>query len=125
VLDHQRTVLRTVVGYYRALADRGQIEISTTPFYHPILPLVHDNGARADVACRARRCRRPFAHPKTSRANALARDITRNCWRAPRGGVAIGRLGRPELIPILAGTRLRMVRHRRGNPLAQPRDIPR
>jgi alpha-amylase/alpha-mannosidase (GH57 family) len=31
-----------VVPAYRASAGRGQIEISTTPFYHPILPLICD-----------------------------------------------------------------------------------
>src|SRR5260370_28125287 len=28
---------------YRDLAQRGQTEISTTPFYHPILPLICDS----------------------------------------------------------------------------------
>jgi len=35
-------ILGRVVGEYRAAADRGQIEISTSPFYHPILPLLCD-----------------------------------------------------------------------------------
>ncbi|MGH9780262.1 MAG: glycoside hydrolase family 57 protein, partial [Candidatus Acidiferrales bacterium] len=32
-----------VLPEYRAAAERGQIEISTTPFYHPILPLLCDS----------------------------------------------------------------------------------
>ena len=32
---------------YREFAARGQIEISTTPFYHPILPLVCDSNIAA------------------------------------------------------------------------------
>ena len=28
---------------YREFTGRGQIEVSTTPFYHPILPLVCDS----------------------------------------------------------------------------------
>ena len=35
-------ILGRVVGEYRAAAERGQIEISTSPFYHPILPLLCD-----------------------------------------------------------------------------------
>src|SRR2546430_13960755 len=27
---------------HRQLADRGQVELTTTPFYHPILPLLLD-----------------------------------------------------------------------------------
>jgi alpha-amylase/alpha-mannosidase (GH57 family) len=39
----QREILGRVVPVYREFAARGQIEISTTPFYHPILPLVCDS----------------------------------------------------------------------------------
>jgi alpha-amylase/alpha-mannosidase (GH57 family) len=38
----QREILALVIPQYRKLAAAGQIEISTTPFYHPILPLVCD-----------------------------------------------------------------------------------
>ena len=31
-----------VLPEYRHAAERGQIEISTTPYYHPILPLLCD-----------------------------------------------------------------------------------
>src|SRR3990172_758801 len=34
----QLAILRAVFDAYRAAAARGQIEISTSPFYHPILP---------------------------------------------------------------------------------------
>jgi len=32
--------METVAPKYRELWDAGQIEIATTPFYHPILPLL-------------------------------------------------------------------------------------
>jgi alpha-amylase/alpha-mannosidase (GH57 family) len=35
--------LRRVLPVYREYAAKGQIEISTTPFYHPILPLLCDS----------------------------------------------------------------------------------
>jgi alpha-amylase/alpha-mannosidase (GH57 family) len=35
-------LLGGVIGRYRALAERGQIELSTTPYAHPILPLLLD-----------------------------------------------------------------------------------
>jgi len=38
----QLELLGRVLPEYRAAAERGQIEISTTPFYHPILPLLCD-----------------------------------------------------------------------------------
>ena len=38
----QRESLAAVLPVYREFATRGQIEIATTPFYHPILPLLWD-----------------------------------------------------------------------------------
>src|SRR6202008_2853034 len=39
----QREILALVLPEYRKLAASGQIEISTTPYYHPILPLLCDS----------------------------------------------------------------------------------
>ena len=39
----QREICAEVIPEYRKLAASGQIEISTTPFYHPILPLLCDS----------------------------------------------------------------------------------
>src|SRR5256884_9390122 len=39
----QLELLRLILPAYRDAASRGQIEISTTPFYHPILPLLCDS----------------------------------------------------------------------------------
>src|SRR5438309_2710179 len=42
LLDKQRELLAQVIPLHRRLADRGQVELTTTPFYHPILPLLFD-----------------------------------------------------------------------------------
>jgi len=39
----QAELLALVIPAYRKFAAKGQIEISTTPFYHPILPLLCDS----------------------------------------------------------------------------------
>ncbi len=39
----QTDILGRVLPVYRDFAAKGQIEISTTPFYHPILPLLCDS----------------------------------------------------------------------------------
>jgi len=39
----ERVILRQILPLYRAAAERGQIEISTSPYAHPILPLVIDS----------------------------------------------------------------------------------
>ncbi len=48
----RRTVNETlgeIVPEYRRLQDHGSIEISTTPFYHPILPILIDSRVDGDV----------------------------------------------------------------------------
>lgn len=47
LLAAQRRILAGVTGRWRALAARGQVELSTTPYHHPILPLVCDSDAAA------------------------------------------------------------------------------
>ena len=43
VIAAQLGIMAAVVPLYRRLRREGRAEISTTPFYHPILPLVHDS----------------------------------------------------------------------------------
>ena len=59
-LDKQRELLARVIPLHRKLADRGQIELTTTPFYHPILPLLlrQAAGARGDARRRPARLSR-------------------------------------------------------------------
>ena len=43
VARKESEALKRVLPVYREYAAKGQIEISTTPFYHPILPLLCDS----------------------------------------------------------------------------------
>ncbi len=49
VLDKHRRIMEQVVPLHRKMQEHGQIEVTTTPFYHPILPLILDT----DLARRA------------------------------------------------------------------------
>jgi alpha-amylase/alpha-mannosidase (GH57 family) len=47
IVGKQRESLAAVLPVYKEFAARGQIEISTTPYYHPILPLLCDSDIAA------------------------------------------------------------------------------
>src|SRR6202021_3794376 len=47
VTARERELLGKVLPAYADAAKKGSIEISATPFYHPILPLVCDTDAGA------------------------------------------------------------------------------
>ena len=82
----QREILARVIPEYRELARAGQIEISTTPYYHPIVPLVCDSNiaavAHPGVPLPAR-----FHYPEDARAQLrMAREyIERVAGVAPVG----------------------------------------
>ena len=42
LLDKQMEILSEVIPLHRKLAESGQVELTTTPFFHPILPLLID-----------------------------------------------------------------------------------
>jgi alpha-amylase/alpha-mannosidase (GH57 family) len=42
ISEIETRILSAVIPAYRAASDRGAAELSTTPFYHPILPLLCD-----------------------------------------------------------------------------------
>ena len=43
IAEKETAGLRRVIAAYRQAASRGQIELSASPFYHPILPLLCDS----------------------------------------------------------------------------------
>jgi alpha-amylase/alpha-mannosidase (GH57 family) len=42
VLDKHIEILGKIIPLHKELVERGQVELTTTPFYHPILPLLFD-----------------------------------------------------------------------------------
>jgi alpha-amylase/alpha-mannosidase (GH57 family) len=57
-------LLNKVIPEYRAAAERRQIELSASPFYHPILPLLCDTDIYLGTHPQARRPRQPFRRPE-------------------------------------------------------------
>jgi alpha-amylase/alpha-mannosidase (GH57 family) len=82
----QREIINAVIPEYRKLATKGQIEISTTPFYHPILPLLCDTNVASmshpNVALPPR-----FRYPQDARQQlVMAREFIQSRFgMAPTG----------------------------------------
>lgn len=84
--ERERALLAAVIPAYREAAGRGQIELATSPYYHPILPLLCDTDAHHEAHPGARLPRR-FRHPEDA-ADQIRRAIARHaaCFgRAPDG----------------------------------------
>jgi alpha-amylase/alpha-mannosidase (GH57 family) len=67
-------LLRSVVPEYREAAARGQVELSTSPFYHPILPLLCDTNVYLRTHPASRMPRERFRHPEDA-AEQLTRAV--------------------------------------------------
>ena len=65
--EKQLELLALVLPAYRAAAQRLQVEISTTPFYHPILPLLCDSDIARVANPATPLPRRAYRHPEDAR----------------------------------------------------------
>ncbi|MBI2875945.1 MAG: glycoside hydrolase [Candidatus Tectomicrobia bacterium] len=101
VLRCQQEVLQQVLLVYGQAASRGQAELSVSPFYHPILPLVYDTEI-------ARRCMpqaplpQRFSYPEDALAQ-IQRAVTlyeKIFGERPRGMWPSEGSVCPEVIPL-------------------------
>ncbi|HZK24157.1 MAG TPA: glycoside hydrolase family 57 protein [Oscillospiraceae bacterium] len=73
VLQKQWELMRQVVPVHRQLAEKGQIELMTTPYYHPIMPLLIDTRS-ALRASPGLRLPKTFSYPEDA-AEQIMRAI--------------------------------------------------
>jgi alpha-amylase/alpha-mannosidase (GH57 family) len=86
MVGEQYKILRAVVPLHRHLQERGCIEVSTTPAFHPILPLLIDTD-RARLDRVGARLPERFAHPEDAEAQIelAIGDYVARFGRAPTG----------------------------------------
>ena len=63
ILDRQIDVMATVITEYRKVAESDGGELTSTPMYHPILPLLIDSRAAQDALPGAPLPKIPFSYP--------------------------------------------------------------
>ncbi|PYV32210.1 MAG: glycoside hydrolase [Acidobacteria bacterium] len=80
-------IFKVMLEAYAKAEARGQIEISTSPFYHPILPLLSDSAVAAESHPGVRLPSRRFRRPEDARAQigAAVEFHARLFGRPPRG----------------------------------------
>ena len=95
LLDKHLDLLREIVPLHQRLQDSGQVELTTTPFYHPILPLLLDKKLAHEAQPNVTRneCAAVSKWRARSAVNRLLAIPSRTCkswFSAPRtsGGAA-------------------------------------
>lgn len=87
LLKFQEHVLEKIIPKYVELQDRDQIEVSISPYFHPIVPLIIDTNSAQEALPNINLPRTRFMHPEDARrqiesAILLYEDIFH---RPPRG----------------------------------------
>lgn len=101
MVGEQYKIMAAILPLHRQLQDRGLIEVSTSPYYHPVLPLLYDT----DTATidRPGACLPPrFSHPEDAEAQVVrAIDYYRRQFGRPLRGMwpSEGAVS-PETVPI-------------------------
>lgn len=84
----QLELLAAVLPEYRKAAATGQIEISTTPYYHPILPLLCDSDIARVASPHTPLPRPAFRYPEDARQQLLkARKFHQRTFGKPPAGL--------------------------------------
>ncbi|MCX7661869.1 MAG: glycoside hydrolase family 57 protein, partial [Candidatus Omnitrophica bacterium] len=68
VLEKQRQIISEIIPTYKKFFEAGQIEITTTPFYHPILPLVYNTKIALEANPKVNLPKLNFSYPEDSLA---------------------------------------------------------
>ncbi|MFH1996705.1 MAG: glycoside hydrolase family 57 protein, partial [Candidatus Omnitrophota bacterium] len=87
VLQKQHEILTKIIPLYRRLQEAGRIEISCSPYYHPILPLLCDTNIARVPSPKLPLPARRFSHPEDAKRqiiDAIAYHTT-NFGSPPRG----------------------------------------
>jgi len=74
IAEQERALVGRVLPAYAAAAQRGAVELSTSPYYHPILPLLCDTDLGRVSSPGLPLPRERFRHPEDARAQ-LARGL--------------------------------------------------
>lgn len=110
LLDLQLEIMGRVLPMLRALSERGQVELTTTPMCHPILPLLIDtDAARRSAPDRPVPPRFSWPQDATWHVEA-ARDQFEALFGAPPAGMwpAEGSVS-PEVVPIFSRAGVRWI----------------
>jgi alpha-amylase/alpha-mannosidase (GH57 family) len=127
VLAAQRRILGEIIPRWRRLSERGQVELSTTPYHHPILPLLCDTDA-ARRALPGIPLPPRFAHPEDARwhVREAIRSHARHFGAPPAGMWPAEGAVSPEALEVLASEGVRWTASDEGVLLhSVPSDAPR
>ncbi len=111
LLELQRRICARIVPAYRERAAAGRIELSTTPYYHPILPLLLDSACARVSRPHDPQPKLRFLHPEDAQIQ-IRRAVKRHTeffGQPPQGMWPSEGAVSQELIPLIHAAGIRWI----------------
>ncbi len=111
LLQKHLEILRKVIPLHRQLAEGGQVELTTTPFFHPILPLLLDKRLAREAMPEVRLPRHQTGYPEDAdwQVRHAVAYHTETLGQPPLGMWPAEGSVCQSLIPLVAGTGIRWI----------------
>jgi alpha-amylase/alpha-mannosidase (GH57 family) len=109
LFETQRELMAQIVPLYRKLHDAGKAELSVTPYFHPILPLICDTSVARDAMPKVRLPEHEFRSPEDARRQVAQgiESFRRIFGFAPQGMWPSEGSVSDEALSIMAGEGIR------------------
>jgi alpha-amylase/alpha-mannosidase (GH57 family) len=104
IIDTQMKILKSIIPVHKELMATGRLEVMTSPFYHPILPLLCDTDVAREASPAVTLPEIGFAYPGDARAQMelavdyysdIFNDVPKGVWPS-EGSVS------EAIVPIMA-----------------------
>jgi alpha-amylase/alpha-mannosidase (GH57 family) len=104
LLQIQRKIISEIIPAYKAYQEKGQIEVTISPYYHPILPLLIDTNAAQIARPEMQLPEKPFQHPEDAKIHVkrAVKKYKELFGRHPKGMWPSEQSVSPETIKLMA-----------------------
>lgn len=111
IIDTQMKILKSIIPVHQKFVEEGRLEIITSPYYHPILPLLCDTDVAAEANLAVMLPAERFAYPEDARAQVelgidyyseVFGDVPNGLWPS-EGSVS------EAILPIVADLGIRYI----------------
>jgi alpha-amylase/alpha-mannosidase (GH57 family) len=111
LVSFQKKILAEIIPAHKEAQDRGQIEISFSPYFHPILPLLIDTDLAKEALPRIQLPSERFSHPEDARMQIeMSCEMYRDLFGRELTGLwpSEGAVAEP-LIPMLIDNKVKWI----------------
>ncbi|HDS09858.1 MAG TPA: glycoside hydrolase family 57, partial [Firmicutes bacterium] len=104
LIGYEFSILEKIIPLYKELWSSGQVEVTATPYYHPIMPLLYNSNSAKVEMPDWEPLRKPFSHPEDVEyhINAALCFFQERFHRRPRGMWPSEGSVSKEIIPMIS-----------------------